>query len=341
MFFKTLEIHGFKSFADKTVLNFDTKTTAVVGSNGNGKSNISDALRWVMGEQGAKTLRGEKMEDVIFHGTVERKPMGFAKVALTMDNKDRALAVDADEVVISRKLYRSGESEYLINGQKSRLKDIQELLMGTGLGRDGYSIIGQGRVAEIVNSRGTQRREIFEEAAGISLFLHKKADAEKQLATAEENILRQRDIIRMDEERLPILEKQSEKARLAKELQDKRQELEISVSTAQLLNKREELKKLDDDLLLNRGEYEHYENDARKAQERIEKLADDKLGIQGSLERHRSGIQAANEELADKRTEIQLAENDLKHNEHRRGELTEQLKNAELSSRGCDGPIGE
>lgn len=341
MFFKTLEIHGFKSFADKTVLNFDTKTTAVVGSNGNGKSNISDALRWVMGEQGAKTLRGEKMEDVIFHGTVERKPMGFAKVALTMDNKDRALAVDADEVVISRKLYRSGESEYLINGQKSRLKDIQELLMGTGLGRDGYSIIGQGRVAEIVNSRGTQRREIFEEAAGISLFLHKKADAEKQLASAEENILRQKDIIRMDEERLPVLERQSEKARLAKELQDKRQELEISVSTAQLLNKREELKKLDDDLLLNRGEYEHYENDARKAQERIEKLADDKLGIQGSLERHRSGIQAANEELADKRTEIQLAENDLKHNEQRRGELTEQLKNAEQSSRGFDGQIEE
>ncbi len=341
MFFKTLEIHGFKSFADKTVLNFDTKTTAVVGSNGNGKSNISDALRWVMGEQGAKTLRGEKMEDVIFHGTVERKPMGFAKVALTMDNKDRALAVDADEVVISRKLYRSGESEYLINGQKSRLKDIQELLMGTGLGRDGYSIIGQGRVAEIVNARGTQRREIFEEAAGISLFLHKKADAEKQLATAEENILRQKDIIRMDEERLPVLEKQSEKARLAKELHDKRQELEISVSTAQLLNKREELKKLDDDLLLNRGEYEHYENDARKAQERIEKLADDKLGIQGTLERQRSGIQAANEELADKRTEIQLAENDLKHNEQRRGELTEQLKNAEQSSRGFDGQIEE
>ena len=341
MFFKTLEIHGFKSFADKTVLNFDTKTTAVVGSNGNGKSNISDALRWVMGEQGAKTLRGEKMEDVIFHGTVERKPMGFAKVALSMDNRDRALAVDADEVVISRKLYRSGESEYLINGQKSRLKDIQELLMGTGLGRDGYSIIGQGRVAEIVNSRGTQRREIFEEAAGISLFLHKKADAEKQLATAEENILRQRDIIRMDEERLPVLEKQSEKARLAKELQDKRQELEISVSTAQLFNKREELKKLDDDLLLNRGEYEHYENDARKAQDRIEKLADDKLGIQGSLERHRSGIQAANEELADKRTEIQLAENDLKHNEQRRAELTEQLKNAEQSGRGFDSQTEE
>ena len=165
MFFKSLEIHGFKSFADKTVLNFDAQTTAVVGSNGNGKSNISDALRWVMGEQGAKTLRGEKMEDVIFHGTTDRKPMGFAKVALCIDNTDRALAVDADEVTISRKLYRTGESEYLINGAKSRLKDIQEMLLGTGLGRDGYSIIGQGRVAEIVNARGTQRREGLKEGA--------------------------------------------------------------------------------------------------------------------------------------------------------------------------------
>ena len=179
MFFKTLTIQGFKSFADKTVLQFDAKTTAVVGSNGNGKSNISDALRWVMGEQGAKTLRGEKMEDVIFHGTTERKPMGFARVTLLIDNSDRALAIDENEVEISRKLYRTGESEYLINGRKSRLKDIQELLMGTGLGRDGYSIVGQGRVAEIVNARGSERREIFEEAAGVSLFLHKKADAEK------------------------------------------------------------------------------------------------------------------------------------------------------------------
>lgn len=341
MFFKTLEIHGFKSFADKTILNFDTKTTAVVGSNGNGKSNISDALRWVMGEQGAKTLRGEKMEDVIFHGTVERKPMGFAKVALTMDNTDRALSVDADEVVISRKLYRSGESEYLINGQKSRLKDIQELLMGTGLGRDGYSIIGQGRVAEIVNARGTQRREIFEEAAGVSLFLHKKADAEKQLANAEENITRQRDIIRMDEERLPILKKQSEKAALASELMTQKKELEISVSVAKLNERREQLKKLDDDLLLNRGECEHYERDAHRAQDEIEKLADEKLSVQGTLERCRSGIQAANDELAEKRAAVQVAENDLRHNGQRRTELTEQLKNAEQSSADFDSRIAE
>ena len=212
IYLKALEIQGFKSFADKTVLDFDTKMTAVVGSNGNGKSNISDALRWVMGEQGAKTLRGDKMEDVIFHGTVTRKQMGFAKVALTIDNTDRALNVDNDEVVIARKLYRTGESEYLINGEKCRLKDIQELLMGTGLGREGYSIIGQGRVAEIVNAKGSQRREIFEEAAGVSKFLHQKADAERELSRAEANYLRLKDTETALAERVPVLQRQSEKS---------------------------------------------------------------------------------------------------------------------------------
>lgn len=339
MLFKTLEIQGFKSFADKTVLTFDTKTTAVVGSNGNGKSNISDALRWVMGEQGAKTLRGEKMEDVIFHGTVERKPMGFAHVALTIDNADRTLSVDADEVVISRKLYRSGESEYLINGKKSRLKDIQELLMGTGLGRDGYSIIGQGRVAEIVNARDTQRREIFEEAAGVSLFLHKKADAEKQLAQAEENMTRQRDLIRVDEERLPILKKQSEKAVKASELMAQKKELEISVSVARLNEKRDALTKIEDDLLINRGECEHFERDIKNAETEIENLGDDKMASQGRLERMRSSIQSANDELAEKRSDISVAENDLKHNAERRAELTEQLRSARENSATFDEQI--
>lgn len=339
MFFKSLEIHGFKSFADKTVLNFDTKTTAVVGSNGNGKSNISDALRWVMGEQGAKTLRGEKMEDVIFHGTVERKPMGFAKVALTIDNCDRALAVDADEVVISRKLYRSGESEYLINGQKSRLKDIQEMLMGTGLGRDGYSIVGQGRVAEIVNARGSQRREIFEEAAGVSLFLHKKAEAERQLQRAEENITRQKDLIRVDEERLPILKKQSEKAALAAELYAEKKGLEISVSTAKLSQQRDGLKKLDDDLLLNRAETEHYERDIEKLEAGIEEASDKRMRIQAELERFRKSRQTVNDEIAEKRADIQVLENDLRHNEQRRVELSEQIAAAEKSSSGFDEEI--
>lgn len=339
MFFKSLEIHGFKSFADKTVLNFDTKTTAVVGSNGNGKSNISDALRWVMGEQGAKTLRGEKMEDVIFHGTVERKPMGFAKVALTIDNCDRALAIDADEVVISRKLYRSGESEYLINGQKSRLRDIQETLMGTGLGRDGYSIVGQGRVAEIVNARGSQRREIFEEAAGVSLFLHKKAEAEKQLANAEDNITRQKDLIRVDEERLPILKKQSEKAALAAELYAEKKDLEISVSTANLSQQREGLKKLDDDLLLNRAECEHYERDIQKLEDSIEHCSDEKMRVQAGLERFRSNRQSVNDEIAESRTQMQVLENDINHNKQRREELSQQIEQAEKSSDSFDADI--
>ncbi len=339
MFFKTLKIQGFKSFADKTVLSFDTKTTAVVGSNGNGKSNISDALRWVMGEQGAKTLRGEKMEDVIFHGTVERKPMGFASVSLVIDNSDRALNIDDSEVEISRKLYRTGESEYSINGRKTRLKDIQELLMGTGLGRDGYSIIGQGRVAEIVNSRDTQRREIFEEAAGVSLFLHKKADAEKQLEQATENITRQHDLIRNDEERLPILKKQSEKAELATELMAEKKELEISVSVAKLKEKRAELQKLSDDILLNQGECEHYEHDIEKSEKEIETLANDKLSLNASLNRMRNEIKSADDVISEKNAEIKVAENDLEHNEKRRTELKEQLEKAKLSDSAFDKQI--
>ena len=347
MLFKTLEIQGFKSFADKTVLTFDTQTTAVVGPNGNGKSNISDALLWVMGEQSAKTMRGDKMEDVIFHGTVgkggefDRKPMGSAQVSLTIDNADRTLSVDADEVVISRKLYRSGESEYLINGKKSRLRDIHELLMGTGLGRDGYSIIGQDRVKEIVEARDTERRGVFEEAAGVSLFLRKKADAEKQLAQAEDNITRQRDLIRVDEERLPILRKQSEKAIKASELMAQKKELEISVSVARLNEKRDTLTKISDNLLINKGECEQFEREIDEAEKKIENLGDEKMASQASLERVRSSIQTANDELAEKRSNISVEENNLKHNEERRTELTEQLKNARENSATFDEQIKE
>ncbi|MCH5196039.1 MAG: chromosome segregation protein SMC [Oscillospiraceae bacterium] len=341
MFFKTLKIQGFKSFADKTVLSFDAKTTAVVGSNGNGKSNISDALRWVMGEQGAKTLRGEKMEDVIFHGTVERKPMGFASVSLVIDNSDRALNIDDNEVEISRKLYRTGESEYSINGKKTRLKDVHELLMGTGLGRDGYSIIGQGRVAEIVNSRDINRREIFEEAAGVSLFLHKKADAEKQLAQAQDNITRQHDLIRADEERLPILKKQSEKAALASELMSQKKELEISVSAARLKEKRAELQKLSDDILLNTSECEHYEHDIRKSEEDIESLANEKLSKNAALNRMRGEIKSAGDILSEKNTAVKVAENDLEHNKAKREELKEQLEKAQQSGFEFDKQIDE
>ena len=195
MFLKSLEMQGFKSFPDKTVIHFNKGLTAVVGPNGSGKSNLSDAMRWVLGEQSTKTLRGEKMEDVIFLGTSSRKPQGFAAVSLTFDNSDRALPVDADEVTITRRYYRSGESEYAINSSAVRLRDINELFMDTGLGRDGYSMIGQGKIAEIISAKSGERREIFEEAAGISKYRYRKAEAERKLLGAQENLTRLYDIL--------------------------------------------------------------------------------------------------------------------------------------------------
>lgn len=341
MFFKTLEIQGFKSFADKTVLNFDKKTTAIVGSNGNGKSNISDALRWVMGEQGAKTLRGDKMEDVIFHGTVTRKQMGFAKVALSIDNTDRALDVDKDEVVITRKLFRTGESEYLINGDKCRLKDIQELLMGTGLGRDGYSIIGQGRVAEIVNAKGSQRREIFEEAAGVSKFLHKKAEAERQLQRAEENLLRLKDIELSLSERLPTLEKQSEKARKAKLLIDEEKKIEISVAVAELDKLRKALTETENSILVNQGECEHYDREISELEEENERLSVTKGQFSVRLSELRRSNDQKKDEIAEADKAIAVLETEIRHNEARIEEIKREIEASRRNAAEFDEKIAE
>ena len=189
MVFKELEIQGFKSFPDKVKITFDEGVTGVVGPNGSGKSNLSDAVRWVLGETSARQLRAAgKMEDVIFGGTRRRGAMGFAQVRLTLDNSSHALDVEADEVTIGRRYYRSGESEYSINGQICRLKDVYELLLDTGIGRDGYSVIGQGRIAEIVAAKSSERREIFEEACGIAKYRYRKNEAERRLAAAAENL---------------------------------------------------------------------------------------------------------------------------------------------------------
>lgn len=339
MYFKTLEIQGFKSFADKTVLNFDTKMTAIVGSNGNGKSNISDALRWVMGEQGAKTLRGDKMEDVIFHGTVSRRQMGFAKVALSIDNTDRALPMETDEVVITRKLYRTGESEYLINGEKSRLKDIQELLLGTGLGRDGYSIIGQGRVAEIVNAKGPQRREIFEEAAGVSKFLHKKAEAERELSRSEENLLRLKDIELSLQERLPTLEKQSEKARSAKLLLEEEKTIEISVAAAELDQLRKNLTETENAILVNQGECEHFDREIGELEEENERLTVTKGQFSARLGELRRQGELAKDEMADADKDIAVLENEIRHNEARTEEILGRIEDGKKSAAEFDEQI--
>ncbi len=229
MYLKSLEVQGFKSFPDKTLIRFGDDITAIVGPNGSGKSNISDAILWVMGEQSTKTLRGAKMEDVIFGGTQKRAAVGFAEATLTLDNSDRTLAYDADEVMVTRRYYRSGDSEYYINRQSARLRDIHEMFMDTGLGREGYSNIGQGRIDEILSRKSADRREIFEEAAGISKYRHRKEETERKLAHTEDNLMRIGDKVSELELQLEPLKVQSEKAKKYLELKDELQGVEIAV----------------------------------------------------------------------------------------------------------------
>ena len=234
MYLKALEIQGFKSFADKTRLTFEKDITAIVGPNGSGKSNISDAILWVMGEQRTKALRGSKMEDVIFGGTEKRGALGYAQVSLIIDNSAHIFDSDSSEIMLTRKYYRSGDSEYYINREQVRLKDINNLLMDTGLGRDGYSIIGQGRIAEIVSNKSTDRREVFEEAAGISRFRYRKEEAERKLEKTEENLLRINDKIEELELQVEPLRKQAEIAKRYLVLRDELRTQEISVWMATL-----------------------------------------------------------------------------------------------------------
>ena len=234
MYLKALEVQGFKSFPDKTVLSFGADITAIVGPNGSGKSNISDAIRWVMGEQSTKALRGGKMEDVIFGGTALRKQQGFAEVSLVLDNTDHLFPMEESEVMVTRRYYRSGESEYYINRRSVRLKDVNELFMDTGLGREGYSIIGQGRIDEILSVKSGDRREIFEEAAGISRFRHRKEEAERKLERTQENLVRITDKIDELELQVEPLRSQSEKAKKFLLLRDELRGLEISLWLDQL-----------------------------------------------------------------------------------------------------------
>lgn len=247
MYLKSLDIQGFKSFPDKTCIRFGDDITAIVGPNGSGKSNISDAVLWVLGEQSSKTLRGAKMEDVIFGGTQKRPAQGFAEATLTLDNSDRGLPYDADEVMITRRYYRSGDSEYYINRQSARLRDINELFMDTGLGREGYSNVGQGRIDEILSLKSADRREIFEEAAGISKYRHRKEDAERKLAATQDNLLRIGDKVSELELQLEPLREQSEKARRYLELKDELRGVEVAVWLETLTRLSEAAKKAEED----------------------------------------------------------------------------------------------
>ena len=229
MYLKALEIQGFKSFPDKTVLNFGEDITAIVGPNGSGKSNISDAICWVMGEQSVRSLRGNRMEDVIFGGTAKRKQTGYAEVSLVLDNTSHLFDMEESEVMVTRRYYRSGESEYYINRRSVRLKDVNELFMDTGLGREGYAIIGQGKIDEILSIKSADRREIFEEAAGISRFRHRKEEAERKLVRTDENLVRINDKIAELELQVEPLRGQSEKAKRFLLLRDELRGLEVSV----------------------------------------------------------------------------------------------------------------
>ena len=234
MLLKRIEMQGFKSFADKTVLDFVEGATAVVGPNGSGKSNISDAIRWVIGEMSAKSLRGSNMQDVIFAGTETRKPVNYAEVSLVLDNSAKTFNIEFDEVIVTRRLFRSGESIYQINRANCRLKDIHELFMDTGLGRDGYSIIGQGNVSQILSTKAEDRRSLFEEAAGVSKYKYRKEDALRKLSGVEENLVRIGDITIELENQIGPLKRQSEKARKYLDFYTEYKELDVNMSLISL-----------------------------------------------------------------------------------------------------------
>ena len=229
MYLKSIEVHGFKSFANKILFQFHNGITGIVGPNGSGKSNVADAVRWVLGEQRIKQLRGATMQDVIFSGTELRKPLGYAYVAITLDNSDHQLAIDYDEVTVARRLYRSGESEYLINGTPCRLKDVNELFYDTGIGKEGYSIIGQGQIDKILSGRPEERRELFDEAAGIVKYKRRKDASVKKLESEQQNLVRVNDILSELEKQVEPLGKQAEKARVYLKHRETLKALDVNV----------------------------------------------------------------------------------------------------------------
>ena len=314
---KSLEVHGFKTFPDKTKLSFEHGITSVVGPNGSGKSNISDAIRWVLGEQSPKSLRCSKMEDVVFNGTDTRKRTGYAEVTLNIDNSDRFLDFDGDDIAVTRRYYRSGESEYLINKAAVRLKDINELFMDTGLGRDGYSMIGQGKIDSIVSSKSEDRREIFEEAAGISRYRYRKIEAERKLKNTEDNLLRLRDIVTELEERVGPLKKQSEKAQQFLEYSEEKRGLEIALWLISLDKSQDNLKAQDEKISIARAQYDEAEQALAEIQGETEEIYQKNGELSAKADSLRADISKLDSEIAEKRSAISVAENDiLHHNEN-------------------------
>ena len=344
MYLKALEIQGFKSFPEKTVLNFGEDITAIVGPNGSGKSNISDAIRWVMGEQSAKGLRGAKMEDVIFGGTARRAPVGFAQVTLVIDNTEHIFpTMEESEVAVTRRYYRSGESEYYINRQSVRLKDVTELFMDTGMGREGYSIIGQGKIDEILSAKSGERREIFEEAAGISKFRHRKEDAERKLERTQENLVRINDKIAELEMQVEPLRDQAEKAKKYLVLRDELRLLEISVWLENLDTLKAGARKLEADFHAAEAErdqaraaldalYAEGEQYGQRMQEKdmeSEAVRAQAAELDGKIKEQESAVAVLESTIAHHEENIRRAAQELAETENRTGGLAKQTQEQE------------
>ena len=341
MLLKSLELHGFKTFPDRIKLSFDKGITSIVGPNGSGKSNISDAIRWVLGEQSAKTLRCSKMEDVVFNGTDKRKKTGYAEVTLSIDNKDRILPFDGDEVAVTRRYYRSGESEYMINKATVRLRDIHELFMDTGLGRDGYSMIGQGKIDSIVASKSEERREIFEEASGISRYRYRKTEAERKLKSTEENLVRLRDIVGELEDRVGPLRKQSEKAQKFLVLSEEKKGLEIALWLNTLDNSANIIKEQDDKIDIQRAQYENAEQELANISSETESIYLKNGEITSKIDTIRRNISQFESEVSNNNALISVANNDIEHNKETITRLETEIEQLDNSFTEIESQIKE
>ena len=341
MFLKSLEMQGFKSFPDKTVLDFGQGITSVVGPNGSGKSNISDAVRWVLGEQSTKNLRGSKMEDVIFSGTGVRRAQGFAEVTLRLDNSDRALSCDKDEVSVTRRYYRSGESEYIINGEVVRLKDVNEMFMDTGLGRDGYSMVSQGRVADMVSSKSSQRRDMLEEAAGISHYRYRRNDANRKLAQAEEKMIRLRDILTELEDRVGPLKVQSEKAQKFLVLAEERKVLEIGLWLHTIDKVRDQLRAHEDKLNTATAQYEAVEAELNEIVQEMETAMEHSSQLTVSIDEAREGAAGIEEQASQIDAQVAVELNSIEHNNETIARITREMELAVESKQTLDDEITE
>ena len=304
MYLKNIEVQGFKSFANKITFEFHNGITGIVGPNGSGKSNVADAVRWVLGEQSAKQLRGGNMQDVIFSGTETRKPLGFAYVAITLDNSDHKLPIDYQEVTIARRLYRSGESEYLLNGTSCRLKDVNELFYDTGIGKEGYSIIGQGQIDKILSGKPEERRELFDEAAGIVKFKRRKNTALKKLEEEQQNLTRVRDILGELSRQLAPLEKQSETARVYLKKKETLKQLDIQMFLTEMERIRSQMKENEEKCRIVQSDLETTAADFEKTKTEYDRL-------EKELEKLEEEIQKAREETTEKTLKKQQLENQI------------------------------